>query len=99
MMDVWSHLCLLMVCSTFTWFARDELEDLSVLDEDMSNMTIGFSVLSLPLVPIIIAHMFYQQLSPKVREEKISALKLLKVGIKNLSDASDQEFLDFALAL
>jgi len=98
-LDVWAHLCLLMVCSAFTWFARDELEDLSVLDEDMSTMCIIFAVLSLPMVPAIIGHMFYIEKSPDTRQKKVMHMSQLKAGLANVSESSENQFKDFALAL
>lgn len=49
-----AHFCLILVTAALMWFARDALEDPSILDDDMSNMVVAFASLCFPLsVPAI----------------------------------------------
>merc|ERR1719282_304258 len=62
-------------------------------------MCIAFALLSIPIVPFIIVHMFYVERSPDVRKEKVRQMTELKAGLKNIAESSESQFQEFAMAL
>merc|ERR1719223_592118 len=81
-----------MISSCMTWFARDDLEDLSVLDEDMSHIVIVAAFFCMPLCPIVIGQMYYDQTSPKALQQRLKDTNQLRLAVQRLAEAPEAEY-------
>merc|ERR1719235_844525 len=68
--DIWAHLMLVLIATPLVWFAKNTIDDMEQMDDDMNKMLWGFSFSVLPISLCAALYMIWKQQSQKAQLQR-----------------------------